>query len=46
MVFGNKGAGMFNHIDTLRTASFHLTLFGVKRWHICSPSEHDKMYVF
>ncbi len=45
VLFGNKGAGMFNHKDTLRTASFHLTLHGTKRWHICAPSEEHKMCV-
>jgi hypothetical protein len=44
VLFGSKGAGMFNHMDTLRTASFQIQLAGVKRWHICGPSEHHKMY--
>ena len=40
VLFGSKGAGMFNHQDTLRTASFHVQLFGIKRWHLCDKS-HD-----
>jgi hypothetical protein len=35
---------MFNHMDTLRTASFQIQLSGIKRWHICGPSENHKMY--
>jgi hypothetical protein len=44
VLFGSKGAGMFNHMDTLRTASFQIQFSGVKRWHICGPSENNKMY--
>lgn len=44
VLFGSKGAGMFNHMDTLRTASFQIQLSGIKRWHICGPSENHKMY--
>jgi tetratricopeptide (TPR) repeat protein len=37
LLVGSAGAGMFNHKDTLRTASFQLQLIGAKKWHLCSP---------
>ena len=40
LTIGTKGAGMFNHKDTLRTSSWHGQITGRKRWHICS-SEYD-----
>lgn len=36
---GTRGAGMFNHIDVLRTSSWQAQVAGAKRWHICPPSE-------
>lgn len=39
-----QGAGMFNHQDVLRTASFQAQLFGSKRWHLCSPSQSRFLY--
>ena len=41
---GNENAGMFNHRDTLSTASWQMQLRGKKRWHICSPREEPLMY--
>lgn len=39
MLIGNKGAGMFNHIDVLRSASWQAQVHGAKRWHICAPDQ-------
>lgn len=37
VLIGNHGAGMFNHLDTLRTSSFQYQLLGAKVWHLCGP---------
>lgn len=42
MLIGTKGAGMFNHQDTLRTASWQAQIKGSKSWHLCGPSEVTK----
>lgn len=34
---GARGAGMFNHSDSLQTSSWHAHLFGQKWWYVCSP---------
>ncbi len=39
-----QGAGMFNHQDVLRTASFQAQVLGSKRWHLCSPSQSRFLY--
>lgn len=44
ILIGNEGAGMFNHRDILRSASFQIQVVGGKRWHICSPSQDRSMY--
>lgn len=44
ILIGTKGAGMFNHVDTLRTASFQAQLMGRKKWHVCGPSQNEYMY--
>lgn len=44
LLVGNKGAGMFNHQDVLRTASWQAQLWGSKRWHICAPTESRYLY--
>mmetsp|Transcript_146359 Transcript_146359/g.280657 ORF Transcript_146359/g.280657 Transcript_146359/m.280657 type:complete len:187 (+) Transcript_146359:2-562(+) len=32
---GTRGAGMFNHSDTLRTSSWHAHVTGKKWWYVC-----------
>ena len=32
---GSRGAGMFNHSDTLETSSWHATVLGTKWWYVC-----------
>lgn len=44
MLIGTRGAGMFNHADTLRTSSFQLQLLGAKRWHLCAPTQRAYLY--
>ena len=39
LLVGEPGAGMFNHQDTLRTASWQAQLRGAKRWHLCAPDQ-------
>ena len=34
---GARGAGMFNHSDTLLTSSWHAHLTGRKWWYVCGP---------
>jgi hypothetical protein len=40
-LIGTRGAGMFNHKDTLKTISFHAHVRGHKRWHICAPTAEN-----
>lgn len=35
---------MFNHQDTLSTASWQMQLKGKKKWHICAPAEAEHLY--
>lgn len=45
LLIGERGAGMFNHKDTLRVASYQLQLHGIKRWHLCyGPTQDRNMY--
>jgi ribosomal protein L16 Arg81 hydroxylase len=44
MLIGNEGAGMFNHVDVLRTASWQIQLEGAKMWHLCGPDQNANMY--
>ena len=37
MLIGEKDAGMFNHKDVMRMASWQVQLRGRKLWHICHP---------
>jgi tetratricopeptide (TPR) repeat protein len=39
LLVGNKGAGMFNHKDTLQTLSYQIQAQGGKLWHLCSPTQ-------
>ena len=32
---GSRGAGMFNHSDSLETSSWHATVLGTKWWYVC-----------
>ena len=32
---GSRGAGMFNHSDSLQTSSWHAHLMGSKWWYVC-----------
>lgn len=38
MIVGSKGAGMFNHSDSLLTSSWHAHLAGQKWWYVCSEN--------
>ena len=44
MLIGSKGAGMFNHMDVLRTSSWQAQFVGKKIWHICDPSQGFALY--
>ena len=44
LLIGNRHAGMFNHWDILRSSSYQFQAAGRKLWHICPPSEWDRMY--
>jgi tetratricopeptide (TPR) repeat protein len=44
MLIGEKDAGMFNHKDVMRMASWQVQLTGRKLWHICSPSQDPYVY--
>eukprot|EP00658_Telonema_sp_P-2_P029343 TRINITY_DN22334_c0_g1_i3.p1 TRINITY_DN22334_c0_g1~~TRINITY_DN22334_c0_g1_i3.p1 ORF type:complete len:354 (+),score=26.56 TRINITY_DN22334_c0_g1_i3:172-1233(+) len=35
LIMGTRGAGMFNHTDSLRTSSWHGQLTGRKWWYLC-----------
>jgi len=35
LLVGARGAGMFNHSDSLQTSSWHATVAGRKWWHLC-----------
>eukprot|EP00466_Bigelowiella_natans_P014426 jgi/Bigna1/67214/fgenesh1_pg.3_\ len=39
VLIGTKGAGMFNHTDSLQTSSWHAHVRGRKWWHICAPEK-------
>ena len=44
LLVGVEGAGMFNHKDTLRTASWQAVLSGSKRFHLCSAENDPYIY--
>lgn len=44
MLIGNKGAGMFNHQDVLRSSSWQAQVSGAKKWHICAPDQAPYLY--
>jgi hypothetical protein len=44
MLVGVKGAGMFNHKDTLRSASWQAITAGKKRFHICDSAMDQFIY--
>lgn len=44
VLIGQKGAGMFNHKDTLQSSSFQAQVLGRKRWHICDDSQTPYVY--
>ena len=44
LLVGEPGAGMFNHQDTLRTASWQAQLRGTKRWHLCAADQAPHLY--
>merc|ERR1712190_649271 len=35
ILIGTRGAGMFNHSDSLLTSSWHAHVAGRKWWHVC-----------
>ena len=45
VLIGEAGAGMFNHKDVLRMASWQVQLAGRKKWHICSPTQDEFLSV-
>jgi len=44
VLIGQTGAGMFNHKDTLNSASFQSQIRGRKRWHLCDDSQSEFLY--
>jgi hypothetical protein len=44
VLVGEEGAGMFNHMDTLRSASWQAQLRGTKRWHLCDVDQSPYVY--
>jgi len=34
-LIGARGAGMFNHSDSLQTSSWHSHVMGSKWWYVC-----------
>ena len=44
MIVGQRGAGMFNHKDTLRTASWQVIFQGPKRMQLCPPDSDPFIY--
>ena len=44
LLVGVQGAGMFNHKDTLRTASWQAITAGGKRFHICDSTMDPYIY--
>lgn len=45
LLVGEQGAGMFNHKDVLRMASWQVQVAGRKKWHLCSSDEDDHLSV-
>jgi hypothetical protein len=44
LLIGQKGAGMFNHKDTLQSSSFQAQIEGRKRWHLCHNNQSPYIY--
>jgi hypothetical protein len=44
ILIAEKGAGMFNHQDSLHGASFQIQIEGRKKWHLCPDSESPYLY--
>jgi hypothetical protein len=44
MLIAEKDAGMFNHKDVMRMASWQVQITGRKLWHICSPTQDPFVY--
>ena len=44
VLIGQRGAGMFNHKDTLQSTSFQAQVRGRKRWHLCGSEQDGNMY--
>lgn len=42
LLIGERGAGMFNHKDTLRVSSWQAQVQGRKRWHLCEGDTQDR----
>ena len=41
LLVGARGAGMFNHSDSLQTSSWHLTVSGRKWWYVCGTLSNE-----
>jgi hypothetical protein len=41
LLVGARGAGMFNHSDSLQTSSWHLTVTGRKWWYVCGTLSNE-----
>ena len=39
ILIGSKGAGMFNHTDSLESSSWHAHIQGRKYWYVCGHNE-------
>ena len=44
LLIGSSRSGMFNHQDSLRTASYQIQIKGNKKWHLCSPLDSINLY--
>lgn len=46
LIAGARGAGMFNHSDSLQTSSWHAHVVGRKWWHVCGALGDGKRACF
>lgn len=44
LLIGEELSGMFNHKDSLNSASWQIQLVGRKKWHICSSVDDHNLY--
>jgi len=46
LIVGSRGAGMFNHSDSLQTSSWHAHVTGTKWWHVCGELSDGRRACF